>query len=232
MTFWLSSTTERSGMKVKICGLRSRADLAAATAAGAAFGGLVFYPPSPRHVSLGDARWLSGALPEGLPLVALTVNAEDAEFEAILDVIPIAILQLHGSESPERVEEVRTRFKLPVMKAVGVADEGDLDGLPDYADVVDMLLIDARPPRHATLPGGNGVSFDWRLIEGRNWPAPWMLAGGLTPENVAEAIRLTGAEMLDVSSGVEWARGLKDPARIDAFVKAANEAEAALAGEG
>lgn len=219
-------------MRVKICGLRSRADLAAAAAAGAAFGGLVFYPASPRHMSLGDARWLAGGLPEGLPLVALTVNADDAELEAILEAIPVAILQLHGAESPERVAEVRARFKLPVMKAVGVADEGDLDGLPDYADVVDMLLIDARPPRESVLPGGNGVSFDWRLIEGRDWPAPWMLAGGLTPENVAEAVRLTGAEMLDVSSGVEWARGLKDPARIDAFVRAAHAAEAALAADG
>lgn len=211
-------------MKVKICGLRSRADLAAAAAAGAAYGGLVFYPPSPRHMSLADTRWVAEALPEGLTLVALTVNAEDVELAAILDAFPVDIFQLHGSESPERVAEVRERFGKPVMKAVGVADEGDLDGLPDYADVVDMLLIDARPPRHAVLPGGNGVSFDWRLIEGRRWPAPWMLAGGLTPDNVAEAVRLTGAEQVDVSSGVESARGLKDPVRVAAFVRAANAA--------
>ena len=209
-------------MKVKICGLRSRADLAAAAAAGATYGGLVFFPPSPRHMSLADLGWVAEERPAGLALVALTVDARDAELEGIVEAIPIDIMQLHGAESPERVAEVRERFGKPVMKAVGVADEGDLDGLPDYADVVDMLLIDARPPRNAVLPGGNGIAFDWRLIQGRHWPAPWMLAGGLTPDNVAEAVRLTGAEQVDVSSGVEFARGIKDPLRIAAFLRAAN----------
>jgi len=216
-------------MRVKICGLRSRADLAAAASAGATWGGLVFFPPSPRHVSQADARWIAGARPEGLSLVALTVDAVDAEIEEILASIPVDMLQLHGAESPERVAEVRDRFGLPVMKAVGVAEEGDLDGLPDYADVVDMLLVDARPPPGTRRPGGHGVAFDWRLIQGRSWPAPWMLAGGLTPENVAEAIRLTGAEAVDVSSGVEFARGLKDPARIEEFVRAAESAAEAMA---
>jgi phosphoribosylanthranilate isomerase len=217
-------------MLVKICGLRSRDDLAAAAAAGAAYGGIVFFPPSPRHVSLADARWIAGDRPEGLVLVALTVDASDAEFEAILDAIPIDVLQLHGAESPERAAEVRERFGLPVMKAVGVAEEGDLDGLPDYDGAVDMFLVDARPPPGAAAPGGHGVAFDWRLIQGRSWPAPWMLAGGLTPNNVAEAVRLTGAEQVDVSSGVEFARGLKDPARIAAFVRAANGAADELVG--
>lgn len=207
--------------EVKICGLRSRADLAAAAAAGASWGGLVFYPPSPRHVSLADARWIAAARPEGLPLVALIVDAADAEIEAILEAVPIALLQLHGSESPERAGGLRERFKLPVMKAVGVSEEGDLDGLPAYAGAIDMLLIDARPPEGADIPGGNGVAFDWRLVQGQKFPVPWMLAGGLTPENVAHAIRLTGADRVDVSSGVEKARGLKDPARIADFVKAA-----------
>ncbi len=215
-------------MLVKICGLRSQGDLVAAAAAGAVYGGLVFYPPSPRHVSLADARWIETRRPEGLVLVALTVDATDAELEAILEAIPIDLLQLHGGESPERAAEVRERFGKPVMKAVGLAEEGDLDGLPDYADAVDMLLVDARPPPGAALPGGNGIAFDWRLIRGRRWPAPWILAGGLTPENVAEAVRLTGAEQVDVSSGVEFARGLKDPARIAAFVRAANDAAEAL----
>lgn len=214
-------------MQVKICGLRSRGDLAAAAAAGASYGGLVFYPPSPRHVSLADARWIAGDRPDGLILVALTVDATDSELEAILGAIPIDLLQLHGAESPERAAEVRARFGKPVMKAVGLAEEGDLDGLPEYADAVDMLLVDARPPPGAALPGGNGIAFDWRLIEGRRWPKPWMLAGGLTPENVAEAVRLTGADAVDVSSGVEFARGLKDPVRIREFVTAANEAAAA-----
>lgn len=217
-------------VEVKICGLRSRGDLAAAAAAGAALGGLVFYPPSPRHVTLADARWMAAALPEGLPLVALTVDATDAEIEAILEAVPIAMLQLHGAETPERAAALRERFRLPVMKAVGVSEEGDLEGLPAYAGAVDMLLIDARPPEGAEIPGGNGVAFDWRLVRDVAFPAPWMLAGGLTPENVAEAIRLTGAERVDVSSGVEKARGVKDPARIAAFVKAAQAAEAAIPG--
>ena len=216
-------------MRVKICGLRSRADLEAAALAGADFGGVVFYAPSPRHLSLADARWIAAGRPDGLPLVALTVDAGDAELDAILETIPIAMLQLHGSESPERVAELRGRYGKPVMKAVGLAEEGDLDGLPDYADVVDMLLIDARPPPGAAMPGGHGVAFDWRLIQGRRWPVPWMLAGGLTPDNVAEAVRLTGAGAVDVSSGVEFARGLKDPKRIAAFVRAASDADKALA---
>lgn len=209
-------------MEVKICGLRSRGDLAAAAAAGAAYGGLVVFPPSPRHVSPADLRWIAaGPRPEGLKLVALTVDATDAELEAVLEAIPIDMLQLHGSETPERAADVRARFGRPVMKAVGVAEEGDLDGLPDYADAVDMFLIDARPAPGAVLPGGNGVAFDWRLIRDVAWPRPWMLAGGLTPDNVAEAIRLTGAERVDVSSGVEKARGVKDPERMAAFVRAA-----------
>lgn len=214
-------------MKVKICGLRSRGDLAAARSAGAAYAGLVFYPSSPRNVTLADARWISAAIPEGLTIVALTVNATDAELDAILDAAPVDVLQLHGSESPERTAEIRDRYRKPVMKAVGVAEEGDLDGLPAYAGAADMFLIDARPPRDAELPGGNGVAFDWRLIQGRRWPAPWLLAGGLTPDNVAEAIRLTGAEQVDVSSGVEYARGLKDPERMRAFVTAARGRAAA-----
>lgn len=210
-------------MRVKICGLRSRGDLAAAVAAGADYGGLVFFPPSPRHVTMADARWIAEGRPEGLPLVALTVNADDDQLAAILEAIPVDIFQLHGAETPERAAAVREIFGRPVMKAVGLAEEGDLDGLPDYLDVVDMILIDARPPRGAEVPGGNGVAFDWRLIEGRHWPVPWLLAGGLTAENVREAIRLTGAEAVDVSSGVESARGIKDPARMTAFVKAARQ---------
>jgi phosphoribosylanthranilate isomerase len=212
---------------VKICGLRSRADLAVAAAAGADYGGLVFYPPSPRHVTLPDMRWIAADRAEKLPLVALTVDASDEELDAIVEIIPIELFQLHGGESPERCAAVRERFGKPVMKAVGVAEEGDLDGIEDYAGAADVFLVDARPPTGAAMPGGHGVAFDWRLIEGRRWPAPWMLAGGLTPENVGEAIRLTGAEAVDVSSGVEFARGLKDPARIRAFVDAAKAAQPA-----
>lgn len=208
-------------MRVKICGLRSRADALAAVSAGASYGGLVFFPRSPRHLTLADAKWVAEAMPAGFTRVALTVDASDSVIEAILGAVRIDMLQLHGHETPERVAVLRQKFGLPVMKAVGVAEEADLAAIRDYARVADQLLIDARPPRDAALPGGNGLAFDWRLLQGRRWSIPWMLAGGLTAETVAEAIRLTGAEQVDVSSGVESAPGYKDAKRIAAFVLAA-----------
>ena len=172
------------------------------------------YVPNPQ------ARALALAAPLGLAKVALTVDAADADLDAITEAVPLDMLQLHGHESPDRVAEVRARYGLPVMKAVGVADEGDLAPLFDYSLVADQILVDAKPPKSAPLPGGNGLAFDWRLLTGRHWLRPWMLAGGLTPENVADAIRLTNARQVDVSSGVESAPGVKDPARIAAFVGA------------
>ena len=145
--------------------------------------------------------------------MALTVDADDAALDAIVDGVPLDMLQLHGHETPERVAEVRARYGLPVMKAMGVAGEGDLAGLIEMSLAADQLLIDAKPPKGADLPGGNGLAFDWRLLVGRKWLKPWMLAGGLTPENVAEAVRLTGARQVDVSSGVESAPGVKDARR-------------------
>jgi phosphoribosylanthranilate isomerase len=156
-----------------------------------------------------------------LAKVALTVDADDAALDALMDAVPLDMLQLHGHESAARVAYVRARYGLPVMKAIGVADASDLAGLTDYALAADQILIDAKPPKGADLPGGNGLSFDWRLLVGRKWLRPWMLAGGLTPDNVADAIRLTGARQVDVSSGVESAPGVKDPAKIAAFVEAA-----------
>jgi phosphoribosylanthranilate isomerase len=176
-------------------------------------------------LTLADARWVSEAVPEGVLRVALTVDADDAALEDILDALPVDMLQLHGRESPERVSQVRERFGRPVMKAVAVADADDLAAVDSYAWVADQILVDARPPRDAERPGGNGVSFDWRLIRGRRWSRPWMLAGGLTPENVGEAVRLTGAEQVDVSSGVELRPGYKDAERVGAFVRAAWNAE-------
>jgi phosphoribosylanthranilate isomerase len=211
-------------IRVKICGLRTEADVAAAVAAGAAYAGFVFFPKSPRHLTLDAARTLAFAAPSGLAKVALTVDADDAALDAMTEAVPLDMLQLHGHESPDRVAEVRARYGLPVMKAIGVADEGDLAALLDYSTVADQLLIDAKPPRNAALPGGNGLSFDWRLVAQRRWLRPWMLAGGLTPENVAEAIRLTNARQVDVSSGVESAPGVKDAGRMAAFVAAANAA--------
>ncbi len=212
-------------MRVKICGLRSRGEVYHAVKAGAAYVGMVFYPPSPRNLSLGDARWVSEAIPDGLIKVALTVDADDAALGELLEAVPVDMLQLHGRETPERVAEVRERFGRPVMKAIALAEESDLEWLDAYTWVADQILVDARPPGGADRPGGNGIAFDWRLIRDRRWPRPWMLAGGLTPENVAEAVRLTGAEQVDVSSGVEARPGYKDPVRIGAFVRAALSAE-------
>jgi len=206
--------------RVKICGLGRPEDVAACAAAGAAYVGFVFFEKSPRHLSLSVARELAVLTPPGLAKVALTVNASDAELEDLIETVPLDILQLHGAESPDRVAELRSKFGLPVMKAVGVADESDLPALDDYAQVADQVLVDAKPPKGADLPGGNGLAFDWRLIAGRRWPVPWMLAGGLTPDNVAEAVRLTGARQLDVSSGVESAPGVKDAGLIAGFVGA------------
>lgn len=208
-------------IRVKICGLTRMGDLNAAVAAGAGYVGFVFFGKSPRNLNFEQAARMAVAVPPGLCKVALTVNADDTMLDALLDAVPIDMLQLHGRETPDRVADVRDRFGLPVMKAVGVADADDLPGLQDYARVADQLLVDAKPPKGVMLPGGNGIAFDWRLIAGRRWPCPWMLAGGLTPDNVAEAVRLTGARQVDVSSGGESAPGVKDPRLIAGFIAAA-----------
>jgi phosphoribosylanthranilate isomerase len=201
-------------MRVKICGINDIQGCDAAVAAGAAYLGFVFFGPSPRN--------LTADVPPGVCKVALTVDADDAGLDAILGTVPIDMIQLHGAETPDRVAAVRARFGLPVMKAVGIADESDLPKIAEYARVCDQLLVEAKAPKDAVLPGGNGLTFDWRLIAGRRWAAPWMLAGGLTPANAAEAVRLTGARQLDVSSGVESAPGVKDAGMIAAFLAAAS----------
>lgn len=208
-------------IKVKICGLTEIAQVEAVARAGAAYAGFVFFEKSPRNVSISLARELAWAAPVGLAKVALTVNADDATLDAITNAVPLDMLQLHGSESPERVAEIRSRYGLPVMKAVGIGDESDLPKIEAYGRVADQLLIDAKPPKGADLPGGNGLSFDWKLVKRKYWPCPWMLAGGLTPENVDLAIEMTGARQVDVSSGVESKPGQKDAALINAFVAAA-----------
>ena len=206
---------------VKICGITDSADIPAALLAGAAYLGFVFFPKSPRNLEIQDAAFLAGTVPPGVAKVGLTVDASDAELDSILDEVPLDMLQLHGRETPERVEAVRRRCGLPVMKAVGLAGADDLPELDRYAGVADQLLVDAKAPSGAERPGGNALAFDWRLIADRRWPVPWMLAGGLTPANVAEAVRLTGARQVDVSSGVESAPGVKDGVAIAAFVEAA-----------
>ncbi len=209
-------------MRVKICGLRDAANIQAAANAGARYIGLVFFEKSPRNVSLAQAAKLALDVPIGVAKVALTVNASDAFFDALTAQVPLDMLQLHGAESPTRVLEIRKRYGLPVMKAVAVAGETDLLALEKYEAVADQILVEAKPPKNATLPGGNGVPFDWQLIAGRQWQKPWMLAGGLTMNNVAEAIGQTGATQVDLSSGVESAPGVKDPALIKAFIEAAS----------
>ncbi|MFN3280521.1 MAG: phosphoribosylanthranilate isomerase [Tabrizicola sp.] len=208
-------------VRVKICGLKSPADVAATAAAAAAYAGFNFFPRSPRHVTPEQARALALVVPDGLCKVALVVDADDATLDAIVAQVPLDMLQLHGHETPARVAEVKARYGLPVMKVIGVAEEADLAGLLDYQLVADQILVDAKAPKGAVLPGGNGLTFDWRLLVGRKWLKPWMLAGGLTPENVGQAIQRTGARQVDVASGVESAPGVKDAGLIAAFVQAA-----------
>ncbi len=207
-------------MRAKICGLTTPEAVEAAAEAGAAYVGFVFFAKSPRNLSLAEAEVLALSVPPGIVKVALTVNADDALVDEIA-ALPIDMFQLHGSESPARVSEVKARTGLPVMKAIGVAEAADLDRIADYDGVADQILVDAKPPKGGEVPGGNGLAFDWRLIEGRDWTGPWMLAGGLDPKNVAEAVRLTGAAQIDVSSGVESAPGVKDIEKIRAFMNAA-----------
>lgn len=203
---------------VKICGVNDAAGFDAAVAAGADMLGFVFFPPSPRAVTPAEAAALS-VRREGGPLrVGLFVDPTDEAIAAVLDALSLGLIQLHGAEDPARCAAIRARFGLPVMKALGIAAPRDLAALADYAPVVDRFLLDAKPPVGAELPGGNASAFDWSLTAGRAIPRPWLLAGGLTAENVAEALRQSGAPGVDVSSGVEKARGVKDPARIAAFI--------------
>jgi phosphoribosylanthranilate isomerase len=206
---------------VKICGLSEPESLRTAIDAGARYVGFVFFKKSPRSLSVDVAAELAVTVPVGICKVALVVDATNAELDVITKTVPLDMLQLHGEETPERVTEIKERYGLPVMKVIGVMDAADLDALDAYGRVCDQILVDAKPPKNAELPGGNGLTFDWRLIAGRRWTTPWMLAGGLTSQNVAEAIKLTGATQVDVSSGVEMAPGVKDNTRIAAFITAA-----------
>jgi phosphoribosylanthranilate isomerase len=213
-----------SNISVKICGLRDAASITTAIDAGARYVGFVFFPKSPRNVSIDLAAQLAAEVPIGVAKVALTVNATDELLDEITSKVALDMLQLHGTESPERVAEVRSRYGLPVMKAIGICDADDVAAIDLYSGVADQLLIDAKPPKGADLPGGNGLAFDWQLLRARKyWTRPWMLAGGLTPENVALAMRKTGAQQVDVSSGVETAPGVKGADLIRAFVRAAKD---------
>lgn len=217
-----------SRIVVKICGLRDAPGLEAAVAAGADMLGFVFFAASPRAIAPAEAAALAARVPARRALkVGLFVDAAEEAIAAILARCPLDALQLHGAEPPARVAALRARFGLPIIKALGIGRAEDLAAAQAYVGVADALLLDARPPTGSDRPGGHARSFDWRLLADWRSPLPWLLAGGLSPGNVAAAIRLTGAPGVDVSSGVEAAPGVKDPARIAAFVAAARAASAA-----
>ena len=209
---------------VKICGLSTAATLDAALEAGADMVGFVFFPKSPRHIDWATARALGRRVEGRAKVAALSVDADDETLERIADALSPDLMQLHGGETPARVKRIGELCARPTMKAIGVATGADLAAAEAYEGVADTLLIDAKPPKDAALPGGNGRPFDWSLTRGFHFPGPWLLSGGLDPETVVAAITLSGARGVDVSSGVESAPGVKDPAKIRAFVAAARRA--------
>lgn len=209
-------------VQVKICGVSHPGAVTAAVQGGARYIGLVFYERSPRHVAPPLAAELARMVPTGVRTVGLFVDPTNEYLEHVVSQVPLDLIQLHGDETPERVAEIRAAFSMPVMKAIKVSSAADLDAADAYAAVADRLLFDAKPPaKVAALPGGNGIAFDWTILTGRTWSKPWMLSGGLTASNVAEAIAVSGAASIDVSSGVEDRPGHKDPDLIRDFLKAA-----------
>ncbi|MDR6769664.1 phosphoribosylanthranilate isomerase [Azospirillum sp. BE72] len=203
----------------KICGLTEPESLRAAVAGGARYVGFVFYPRSPRAIAPPMAAELARLLPTGVRSVGLFVDPDDEFLEHVTGQVPLDLIQLHGAETPRRIAEIKARYALPVMKAIRVGGPEDLTAALEAAEVADRLLFDAKPPaKVSALPGGNGIAFDWTILAGRSWPRPWMLSGGLTADNVAEAVRVTGATEVDVSSGVEDRPGHKDPALVRAFL--------------
>ncbi len=207
-------------LTVKICGLRTPETLHAAIEAGADWVGFVFFPKSPRHVSLDEAKALAPVVAGRAKKVALLVDPSDGLMADVIAALQPDFLQLHGHETPERVSEIKQRFGVPLIKAVGIADQDDLTRAGAYESLVDWMLYDAKPPKQAVLPGGNGVSFDWTLLKETGKQHHFMLSGGLDAGNVANALAMTGAAGVDVSSGVESAPGIKDPERIKAFMTA------------
>lgn len=206
---------------VKICGINTVEALEAAMNAGADALGFVFFPPSPRHISLKAANTLSEVVPNSILKVGLFVEAGDEALEQAIKAARLDVIQMHGKESPARVREVKKRFGLKVMKAISVSTAEDIEkGRQRFDGVADFLLFDAKPPKDSVLPGGNAVSFDWNLLAGQNFKSDWMLAGGLDSANVREAVEITGAPWVDVSSGVEKSKGVKDPQKIRDFILA------------
>jgi phosphoribosylanthranilate isomerase len=210
-------------LTVKLCGLRTPETLHAAIEAGADWVGFVFFPKSPRHVSLDEAKALAPLVAGRAKKVALLVDPSDTMIAGVIAALQPDFLQLHGHETPERVSEIKQRFGVPLIKAVGIAGQDDLIRARAYESMVDWMLYDAKPPKQAVLPGGNGVSFDWTLLKDAGKQHHFMLSGGLDADNVANALAITGAAGVDVSSGVESAPGIKDPERIKAFMAAVRQ---------
>ena len=209
-------------VRSKLCGLNTVQDIDAAAQAGEAYVGFVFFAKSPRNLDIAEAREVALRVPVGISKVALVVNADNTLLDQITASVSLDMLQLHGDESLERVAEVKARYGLPVMKALGIATSKDVERAQTYAGVADQLLLDAKPMAGQDLPGGNGFSFDWTLLQGQTWSVPWMLAGGLTPANVASAVQLSGAQQVDVSSGIEITPGQKSSELMAEFVSQAN----------
>jgi len=205
---------------VKICGITTPEAVDAAVAAGAVYGGLVFHPKSPRNLDVAQACELARQMRGKLKVVTLLADPSDEQLAAVAAQVAPDFLQLHGKEAARRVAYVRAKFGIPIIKAVAVAEASDLAAAAEYESVADFLMFDAKAPRGAERPGGHGAAFDWKILAGRGFAKPWFLAGGLDPDNVARAIELSGAKMVDVSSGVESAPGVKDPARIQSFITA------------
>ncbi len=210
-------------IEAKICGITTAEAMDAATGGGARLVGLVFYPPSPRCLGLAEAATLAARVPAGIARVGVFVDPGDELLNATLERVPLELIQLHGAETPRRVAEIRSRFERPVMKAIKIAAAEDPAAAEPYLGVADRLLFDAKPPRHMTeaLPGGNALSFDWRLLAGRVWSRPWMLSGGLDADHLAEAVEISGARAVDVSSGVEDRPGVKNPDKIARLLETA-----------
>jgi phosphoribosylanthranilate isomerase len=214
-------------LQVKVCGLTEAECLQQAVSLGAAYVGFIFFPPSPRFVPPERAGELAALVEGGTQTVGVLVDASDEFIDHILSWVPLDVLQLHGHETPERVAGLATRTGLKVMKAIRVEGSQDLEPLPAYAEAADMILFDAKPPRDAAWPGGHGLPFDWRLLEDIDIGKPWALAGGLGTDNLEAAVRLVHPPIVDVSSGVEASPGIKDPRKLEAFLKKAADLAAA-----
>jgi len=207
-------------VQVKICGIQTPQTLSVAASAGARFVGFVFVPKSPRYVAPEQARLLNLQCPTGIKSVGLFSNPDDQHLMDVLNITSLDFIQLHGDESPSRVQDIKSKFNIPVIKAFSISTTGDLKSVLPYISLIDWILFDAKPPPNSKITGGNGIPFDWTILKEKRFEKPWMLSGGLTPDNIKEALSILTPDAVDVSSGVESSRGVKDPQKITDFIKA------------